>query len=434
MKFYLTLTTLGLFLAGGLTAQDQLSSTSIREDQAPVIKNYLTNIEAEAGADNQVVNLTEYFADPDDATAKLNYEIINNSNSNVAEVSLNEEELIVDFQTPGQTSLIIKASNDGMSVIDTIAIGVRPLISGYHMFASFEEVRLGSNTFWNGSDLNRGFISGPAFFNNSYNPEWFSWNGWACSEENDVTTAGYMNQYSAFSSIRLDSADGKQYGISYASPSSQLELKDNKDHVIKGFFVTNSTYTALSMKYGDAYTKKFGGADGSDLDWLNLQITGYNTNGDSTGTVNFRLADFTFENSNDDYIVETWQWVDLKDLNAVTRLVFSMSSTDNGDWGMNTPEYFCMDNLHVSYLTSTEDLKMGKILLYPNPSKGIFRISSESQEPMDIHIYTITGHEVSAVYQYLPGDAITIEDQAPGTYIIKIETQNETRVERIIIN
>jgi len=29
----------------------------------------------------------------------------------------------------------------------------------------------------------------------------------------------------------------------------------------------------------------------------------------------------------------------------VKSLGFSMNSTDTGDWGMNTPAYFCMDNL-----------------------------------------------------------------------------------------
>ena len=29
----------------------------------------------------------------------------------------------------------------------------------------------------------------------------------------------------------------------------------------------------------------------------------------------------------------------------VKKLHFSLSSTDNGDWGMNTPAYFCMDDI-----------------------------------------------------------------------------------------
>jgi len=243
-----------------------------------------------------------------------------------------------------------------------------------------------------------------------------------------------MNQYSAFSSVRLDSTEGKQFGISYASPNSELELRDNKDHIIKGFFITNSTYTALSMKYGDAYTKKFGGVDGDDPDWLNLQITGYNTNGDSTGTVNYKLADFTADDSTKDYIIETWQWVDLTDLGEINKLNFTMSSTDNGNWGMNTPAFFCMDNMHVSYLTSREDIQSDIMLIYPNPSNGVFRISSKDSQGMDIRIYTITGHQVTHINEYIPGDYISIEDQSPGTYVVKIKTASETKIERLIIH
>jgi hypothetical protein len=44
--------------------------------------------------------------------------------------------------------------------------------------------------------------------------------------------------------------------------------------------------------------------------------------------------------------VNTWEWLDLKSLGVVAALNFSMESTDMGDWGINTPAYFCLDDFN----------------------------------------------------------------------------------------
>ena len=57
-----------------------------------------------------------------------------------------------------------------------------------------------------------------------------------------------------------------------------------------------------------------------------------------TGTVDFYLA-------KDGKILKDWTYCDLSSLGEVTKLTFALSSTDNGDYGMNTPAYFCIDEL-----------------------------------------------------------------------------------------
>ena len=108
--------------------------------------------------------------------------------------------------------------------------------------------------------------------------------------------------------------------------------------VVSGFYVTNSAYAYTSMQYGDSYARKFIYGD-----WFKLTITGVDAAGESTGSVDFYLADLR----NDDfaYIINTWRWVDLTSLGQVKRLEFALSSSDTGQWGMNTPAYFCLDNL-----------------------------------------------------------------------------------------
>jgi len=118
---------------------------------------------------------------------------------------------------------------------------------------------------------------------------------------------------------------------------------------VLGFYATNTTYAYLSMLNGDGFAKKFGGADGTEEDWLLLTINGYDDTGRFIGSVDFNLADFTSANSGDDYILDDWSWVDLSSLGAVKELGFAITSSDTDpDFGfINTPVYFAMDGLQV---------------------------------------------------------------------------------------
>ncbi len=101
--------------------------------------------------------------------------------------------------------------------------------------------------------------------------------------------------------------------------------------LVPGFFVCNTAYAVASMSLGDSYAKKFGKDD-----WFLLTITGLK-DGVAGEAVDFYLA-------KDGKYVADWTYVDLSALGEINGVVFSMSSSDTGDWGMNTPAYFAMDN------------------------------------------------------------------------------------------
>ena len=95
-----------------------------------------------------------------------------------------------------------------------------------------------------------------------------------------------------------------------------------------------------------AVAKQFGGVDGTDPDYFKLLVWGRKGRS-STDTLDFYLADYRDDDSEKDFIIETWQWVDLSSLGKVDSLIFGLESSDMGDWGMNTPAYFCLDDLYV---------------------------------------------------------------------------------------
>jgi len=99
------------------------------------------------------------------------------------------------------------------------------------------------------------------------------------------------------------------------------------------------------MRDGDAFSKKFGGATGSDPDFFILTVRGVDEAGRISGEVEFPLADFRFDDDGRDYIVTEWTWVDLSGLGTVAALEFNLDSSDSGLFGLNTPSYFALDDL-----------------------------------------------------------------------------------------
>ena len=202
-------------------------------------------------------------------------------------------------------------------------------------------------------------------------------------------------------------------------------------HKVNGVYVTNAAINYISMKYGDSYGKKFGGENGTDPDFLKLTAVG--KNGDTeTGSVDFYLADYRSDYSCDDYIVTDWSWMDLSSLGEVSSIEFSLSSSDNGDYGMNTPTYFCLDGLSVNPQASvpsaiSESEKAVSWSVYPNPALNYIRIKGDEYKKADI--YTLNGVLVRSVSA---SEQIYVGDLATGLYYIRITDDTYTSTLKFI--
>lgn len=219
--------------------------------------------------------------------------------------------------------------------------------------SSFEDLVLDENSYWNGSDGNGSFVSGSVSYSNKYNSDYGSWSEIAYSNMTDKTTPGFANQYSVYAN---NGADGSgNFAIcsvfdseTFVNEITPVSVLSNEGVKIKQISVNNTTYGYLSMRDGDDVAKQFGGESGNDPDWFKLTITGISPSGNETGNVEFYLADYRNNDGIPNYIVGQWMTVDLTSLgDNVKQLKFSLSSSDNGDYGMNTPAYFAFDNLII---------------------------------------------------------------------------------------
>jgi hypothetical protein len=487
-------------------------------DYPPLLINALPVITGQEGVPLDPLDLNQYFIDMDDPGG-LSFAVSVLSDPGVANFTVEDGMLSGSFGSAGQANLVLEATSAGRSVSALTVVGTWPVFEGDFSVAGFEELNLDPESYWNGSDRSGTFSSGLALFHNDFNPDYYSWSGWSYSNTTDTTTAGYENQYSTITGGGFaGDIPGGNFGTSSLYGPSVIDFTLDKAHSAEGFFVTNSTYSALSMEQGDWAAKKFGGIDGTDPDYFKLLVWG-RTNNASTDTLDFYLADFRFDEPEKDYIIETWQWVDLSSLGKVDSLIFGLESSDVGEWGMNTPAYFCLDDLYIhpdqaplvasplsdvsvaknavdmqidlssvfydpddpgvaidlAVKSNSNEVLVGAVLegdqltlsfaadrqgesdlviegrsmglavtdtfrvdvespngispgntqtikIFPNPTSGVFMVSTGQESPAALTVYDLTGVVVHKDPNYVSGEAIHLAHLSAGTYLIRIES------------
>lgn len=127
----------------------------------------------------------------------------------------------------------------------------------------------------------------------------------------------------------------------YGPMDNQVIFNDNNAYYAKGMYVTNSCYGYYACKNGAAPARAFN----VEGDSFKLIAHGVNYTTEDTATVEIELAGFhdgVFSG------LTEWTWWDLSALGQVDEIFFSMTSTDVGTYGINTPTYFAIDRLTVS--------------------------------------------------------------------------------------
>ena len=301
------------------------------------------------------------------------------------------------------------------------------------VISNFENLNLPLNSFWNGSETygHNSFTSGNAKFNNHTTKEFWGdfWqSGWAYSNVIDSTTAGSINAYAVRAGIGADNSANYVIG---KDKSKIILTGESKGKTVDGFYVCNSTYAALSMENGDKFGKKFGGDNGTDADWFKLSVKKYLNGELSSNEIEFYLADFRFENSNEDYIVTNWTWLDLTNLGDADSLLFTLSSSDNNDWGMNTPAFFALDNLKTFGTPTSNNFFVDKNLkVYPNPFNNHFSINS-IEGKYQVRVINISG-QIIHDQNYESNSTIVTNNWNSGIYFVNIIQNNQISTTKLI--
>lgn len=227
-------------------------------------------------------------------------------------------------------------------------IGTRAVTNGT---IDFEDVNLGSGT----SVYNLQYSKNGATFSNvytlypEYNYEYWDGFAYSCKGNNVLTdiATGQFDVYNAGGAITTGAGHSSdKFAVAYVGSynNSYPTITFDEPVYVSSFYVNNTAYAVTSMMNGDSYAKKF-----VQGDWFKLTIKGYDTTSATTPvyTKEIYLADYRDTDSTNWSMIRTWTLYDgFSDEDAAVRkLVFDLSSSDTGTYGMNTPAYFAIDDL-----------------------------------------------------------------------------------------
>ena len=282
----------------------------------------------------------------------------------------------------------------------------------------FENYVLDTSLVYQGKDGKTSIVFEEANFPVKYNTQFSYWeSGWAISGKNDSTTeaSDYATQL-----FCAKTGKGKNNSLQYAigqNGSYIINSGNYADFRNISFSITNTTYAYNSMYFGDFVGKKFGGNSGTDPDYFFLKINAFR-NGNWVDSDTIILADFRFANSSEDYILSSWQ--ETKLFERVDSVRFEMESSDTGQFGMNTPAFFALDDAHYQYLASDKELFSNTFSIYPNPGNGKMNITHK-KEIEKVQVLDFSGREIM-VKNVLDRNSTTIDlsGYPSGYYLIQI--------------
>ena len=311
-------------------------------------------------------------------------------------------------------------------ILVLLVLGLSQLVYA-QAIETFEGFGLTPGSYLNGSDGGGDFELQNAVLNNDYNEAWDFWSGWAISADTDSENGSFDNQYSSISGGGYDGS--LTYAVAYEYPI--IDISNNGPlSLVEGFYINNTTYVYKTLVEGNQFSKKFGGIDGQDKDYFRIHILGY-VDGEVVGdTITFYLADYRSDNPEEDYVVNEWTWVDTGRLGNVDSLTFAFESSDMGQFGINTPLYFAMDNLTTAELSSNEDVVASTVKIFPNPTKRYLYVDDKTLHMNSYEIIDTRGSVISSGNVY---NGISVEDLNRGVYFIKLINQDGLTIQKIFI-
>jgi len=255
---------------------------------------------------------------------------------------------------------------------------------------------------------------------------------------NDTVNGTYTNLYGCIPGIAFS---GNNYAT---SQSGALITFTNNTTAVSGFYITNTTYAWKVIKSGNQFSRRFGDTTGTGSgtsiaqghypDWFKILVRGYRGGNMITDSVDYYLADYRATGTVNDYVIKNWQFVNCISLGQVDSISFEMKSSDIGDFGINTPTYFSMDNfVTVSTVGVDELTNLSQLSLFPNPaSQNVFlNYEAKHESEVSIHIFHVTGKEMQNIQtQMLTGKnnlKLNTETLESGIYFIEIANENSSK-------
>lgn len=305
---------------------------------------------AEATESVEAGNEAELKATVSEGTAPFSISWTNGKHEEIATASLDDFGTATSTYAPSECDLYYVTVTDANGKVgsDTCRVAV----TGDAVTATFENLYLPENGYWFGPDskgtvvagtygneIAGSFMSGSYQFSNSYNIDYGSWSGMGYTNRTETSFSTYLtDQFNSV--VGKGYGDSENFAVAYSNGEIKVLNKPVEGDSIRGFYITNNAYAVNAYNGNDSYAKKF-----EQGDFLKVVFTGHHADG-TDAKIEYYLADYRSTKVADHYYLDTWQWVDLQSLGKVTSIDFAFDGSDKGQFGLNTPAYFCIDNFN----------------------------------------------------------------------------------------
>ncbi len=285
-------------------------------------------------------------------------------------------------------------------------------------------------------------------------PHWRS--GFVYSNVTD-TLSDSLSRYSAIAGSGFGS---NKYVVAHGVKNYMSIVSDAAGKPLDSIMITNSAYAYNAMQYGGIQGKKF---TNSGQDWFRVKIDCYSNyrhdtaiytydtvqvgGKDSvitdttvthvvTNNERFRYSDTVylanFQGANS-FILNGWTAVHFRDTVAVDSVVFTLSSSDNTGSIMNTPAYFCLDNVTTfESSASVHNVNPHAAKVYPNPTTNTLHVSMNDNTVKQLNIVDMSGRVVCSMQVTSTEMSVNTSSLKPGMYILQLVGTGQPAAARFV--
>ncbi len=193
--------------------------------------------------------------------------------------------------------------------------------------------------------------------------------------------------------------------------SLSITFNDGNLYTLNGMYVTNSPYPYYTNIAGDDFS------NGLTKEGDYFKVIAHGVKADNTvETVEFILAEF--KNGSLQQISE-WTWWDLSTLGTIKEVYFTMESSDVGQWGMNTPAYFCIDRIMAS---NPVESGIEKSVVNNNTTEIYYSANNiyvKATNPTLVKVYSVNGIEVLSLMVSEGTTPVPTTTLPNGIYVVK---------------
>lgn len=294
----------------------------------------------------------------------------------------------------------------------------------------FEELTLSPESHWNGSDLSGSFTSKYLTFYNSYDTACSSWMGWAYTNETDNTTYDWNNCFS--SAYGSGENNSENYAVSFIGSDWMNNYEQIPSIISINKSEISSQIASMSMSVclnANAYLY----ITNDDFyqnnnHYLMMKISAVNSETGNSSSQNIYLADFRAETT-EPFAVNNWKTIDMTWAIDYDSLVFTFESSDSGDYGINTPAYFCLDNFtyNTSVFFAEDNFQDLNVYTYDNNL-----IINNSHIINKIEIYDILGKKQNEKVLNNYSAEYNISNFPEGFYFVRVYSAGQSVSKKII--